>query len=170
MSGLPRTLKNFNVFVDGDSWVGVAESVTLPKITKKTDSHRGAGMIGEIDLVLGYEKLECEVSYVGFDAKIYSQLAKCGVADLPIRFVAAYEQQDTCTTQGVEVYMRGTATELDAGDSKLGEKGETKMKYALTYYRLEKDGQLMVELDMVNGIERFGSTDLAEQIRRLLGL
>lgn len=170
MSGLPRTLKNFNVFVEGYSWIGVAESVTLPKITKKTDSHRGAGMIGEVDLVLGYEKIETEVTYIGFDTKLYKQLAKCGISDLPIRYVAIYEEQDTCTTQGIEIYMRGTATELDPGDSKLGEKGETKMKYSLTYYRLEKDGVIEIELDFINGIERFGSTDLAQQIKQLLGL
>ena len=43
---LPRTLKNFNVFVNTHSWAGVAEEVTIPKITKKTEDFRGAGMIG----------------------------------------------------------------------------------------------------------------------------
>lgn len=170
MSALPRTLKNFNVFVDSVNWVGVAATVTLPKLTKKTDGHRGAGMIGEVDMSLGWEKMEAEVTYTGFDTKIYHQLGRCGISDLPIRFVAIYESQDTCATQGVEVYMRGFAKELDGGDTTPGEKGETKMAYGLSYYRLEKDGVVEVELDFVNGIERFGDSDLAQQLKQLLGL
>ncbi|QHH99230.1 phage major tail tube protein [Acinetobacter dispersus] len=170
MSALPRTLKNFNVFVDSVNWVGVAATMTLPKLTKKTDSHRGAGMIGEVDLALGWEKLQSEVTYTGFDTKIYRQLGRVGISDLPLRYVAIYEDQDTCATQGVEIYMRGFARELDPGDTTPGEKGETKMTYSLTYYRLEKDGIVEVELDFVNGIERFGDSDLAQQIKDFLGL
>lgn len=167
---LPRTLKNFNVFIDTHSWAGVAESVTIPKITKKTDDYRGAGMIGDIALSMGYEKLEGEVVYAGFDVKQYRQLAVCGTSDLPVRFVGLYERQDNCTTQNIEIYMRGQALELDPGDSKNGERTEIKMSYNFTYYRMEVDGVVQVELDFINGIERFGDSDIAEQIRELLGL
>lgn len=167
---LPRTLKNFNVFVDTHSWAGVAESVTIPKITKKTEDYRGAGMIGDVALALGYEKLEGEVVYAGFDVKQYRQLGVCGTSDLPVRYVGFYERQDNCTMQNVEIYTRGQAIELDPGDSKNGEKTEIKMAYNYTYYRLEVDGVVEVELDFINSIERFGSTDFAKSIKRMLGL
>lgn len=167
---LPRTLKNFNVFVDTHSWAGVAESVTIPKITKKTEDYRGAGMIGDIALVMGYEKLEGEVTYAGFDVKQYRQLGICGTSDLPVRFVGSYQRQDTCTTQTVEIYTRGQALELDPGESKNGEKTEIKMTYNYTYYRMEVDGVVEVELDFINGTEIFGSTNLADEIKQLLGL
>lgn len=167
---LPRTLKNFNVFVNMSSWAGVAESITLPKITKKTEDFRGAGMIGDIALGYGYEKMESEVTYAGFDVRQYHQLGVCGASDLPIRYVGLYERQDTCTTQNVEIYMRGMGKELDSGTTKNGDKTEVKMSYALTYYRLEVDGVVEIELDFVNGIERFGTTDLAAEIKTLLGL
>jgi P2 family phage contractile tail tube protein len=167
---LPRTLKNFNVFVDTHSWAGVAESVTIPKITKKTEDFRGAGMIGDVSLVMGYEKLEGEVVYAGFDVKQYRQLGVCGTSDLPVRFVGMYERQDNCTSQIVEIYTRGQAIELDPGDSKNGEKTEIKMSYNYTYYRMEVDGVVEVELDFINGTERFGETDVAKNIKELLGL
>lgn len=167
---LPRTLKNFNVFVDTHSWAGVAESVTIPKITKKTEDYRGAGMIGDIALLMGYEKLEGEVVYAGFDVKQYRQLGVCGTSDLPVRYVGVYERQDNCTTQTVEIYTRGQAIELDPGESKNGEKTEIKMSYNYTYYRMEVDGVVEVELDFVNGTEIFGSTNVAEEIKKLLGL
>jgi len=167
---LPRTLKNFNVFVDTHSWAGVAESVTIPKITKKTEDFRGAGMIGDVALSMGYEKLEGEVVYAGFDVKQYRQLGVCGTSDLPVRFVGMYERQDNCTSQIVEIYTRGQAIELDPGDSKNGEKTEIKMSYNYTYYRMEVDGVVEVELDFINGTERFGETDVAKSIKELLGL
>ena len=167
---LPRTLKNFNVFVDTHSWAGVAESVTIPKITKKTEDFRGAGMIGDVSLAMGYEKLEGEVVYAGFDVKQYRQLGVCGTSDLPVRFVGMYQRQDNCTSQIVEIYTRGQAIELDPGDSKNGEKTEIKMSYNYTYYRMEVDGVVEVELDFINGTERFGETDVAKSIKELLGL
>lgn len=167
---LPRTLKNMNVFVDGSSFAGVAKTITLPKITKKTEDFRGAGMIGEVALDLGYEKMECEVTYAGFDPRQYQQLSRCGVSDLPIRFVQIHERQDTCAIQNAEVYMRGQAIEVDPGDSTLGEMGEYKSTYSVTYMRLEVDGQQVFELDFINGIETFGETDLFDEIKRLLGL
>ena len=167
---LPRTLNNFNVFVDTHSWAGVAESVTIPKITKKTEDFRGAGMIGDVSLSMGYEKLEGEVVYAGFDVKQYRQLGVCGTSDLPVRYVGMYERQDNCTTQIVEIYTRGQAIELDPGDSKNGEKTEIKMSYNYTYYRMEVDGVVEVELDFINGVERFGETDVAKNIKELLGL
>ncbi len=167
---LPRTLNNFNVFVDTHSWAGVAESVTIPKITKKTEDFRGAGMIGDVSLSMGYEKLEGEVVYAGFDVKQYRQLGVCGTSDLPVRFVGMYQRQDNCTSQIVEIYTRGQAIELDPGDSKNGEKTEIKMSYNYTYYRMEVDGVVEVELDFINGVERFGETDIAKNIKELLGL
>lgn len=167
---LPRTLKNMNVFVDGSSFAGVAKTVTLPKITKKTEDYRGAGMIGDVALDLGYEKMECEVTYAGFDPRQYQQLSRCGVSDLPIRFVQIHERQDTCAIQNAEYYMRGQAIEVDPGDSTLGEMSEYKSMYNVTYMRLEVDGRLIFELDFVNGIETFGETSLIDEIMRLLGL
>lgn len=167
---LPRTLKNFNVFVNTHSWSGVAEEVTIPKITKKTEDFRGAGMIGDVALVMGYEKMEGEVVYAGFDVKQYRQLGVCGTSDLPVRFVGIYERQDDCSIQNVEIYTRGVATELDPGSSKNGEKTETKMTYNYSYYRLEVDGVIEVELDFINGTEKFGGSDLAAEIKKLLGV
>ena len=167
---LPRTLYNFNFFTNSVSWAGIASQITLPKISKKTEDHRGAGMIGDVALTLGYEQMECEVTYAGFDALQFTQLGVCGVSDLPLRFVGIYERQDTCTKQNVEIYMRGNGHELDPGSSELGKKTEHKVKYGVSYYRLEVDGQVMCELDFVNGIERFGDNDLALQIKNLLGL
>ncbi len=38
---LPRKLKHLNIFNAGNSWMGIAESVTLPKFSRKLENYRG---------------------------------------------------------------------------------------------------------------------------------
>ncbi|MBI6358056.1 phage major tail tube protein, partial [Proteus mirabilis] len=50
---LPRKLKNFNLFMNGVNYVGVAEELTLPKITRKLEAYRGGGMNGSVQIDMG---------------------------------------------------------------------------------------------------------------------
>ena len=43
---MPRKLKYMNVFLNGYSYQGIAKSITLPKLTRKLENYRGAGMNG----------------------------------------------------------------------------------------------------------------------------
>src|SRR5450830_564930 len=56
--GLPKKLKNFALFVDGVSYVGETEEITLPKLTRKMEKFRSGGMAGEIELDLGAEAVD----------------------------------------------------------------------------------------------------------------
>ncbi len=50
---LPRKLKFLNVFNDGNSYQGVVESITLPKLNRKFEEFRGGGMNGSAKVDLG---------------------------------------------------------------------------------------------------------------------
>lgn len=39
---LPRKLKHLNIFNAGNNWMGIAESVTLPKFTRKLENYAAA--------------------------------------------------------------------------------------------------------------------------------
>lgn len=170
MSGLPRVLENFNVFADGQNFACVAKSVTLPKIAKKTEDYRGSGMLGDVAISVGLEKMELEVNYGGFDPRLYSQLSVCGTSDLPVRYVGVYTTPNTCIPMAVEIYMRGEGHEVDPGTAELGKLSEFKMKYGLTYYRLNVDGVTVVELDFINGINIINGVNLAAAVLAALGL
>lgn len=71
---MPRKLKYMNVFLNGFSYQGIAKSITLPKLTRKLENYRGAGMNGvaPIDMGLDDEALSMEWSLGGFpDAAIW---------------------------------------------------------------------------------------------------
>ncbi|HGN0231840.1 TPA: phage major tail tube protein, partial [Proteus mirabilis] len=66
---LPRKLKNFNLFVNGTNYVGVAEELTLPKITRKLEAYRGGGMNGSVQIDMGLDDgaLDSEFTLGGAD-------------------------------------------------------------------------------------------------------
>lgn len=50
---VPKHLRFFTLFVDGENEVGNVTSVTLPKLTRNTDSYRG-GEVAKLEEELGY--------------------------------------------------------------------------------------------------------------------
>ena len=62
---LPTNLKNFNLYADGESLMGVAEEITLPKLTRKMEEFEAAGMAGPVDIDMGNEKMELEWTCAG---------------------------------------------------------------------------------------------------------
>jgi len=167
---LPAVLKNFNVRVDGDSHAGTAKTISLPEIVKKTEEYRAAGMIGDIKLDLGFEAMESTINYTGVDARHIKQLTYCGVSDLPIRFLGAYERQDTCTHVVRDVYMRGSVTNLPLGEMELGNINEQELTYSVTYLKVVDDGATLLEIDFVNGVYIVGDKDMTSEINTRLGL
>ncbi|EEJ8821731.1 phage tail protein, partial [Salmonella enterica subsp. houtenae] len=86
---LPRKLKYLNMFNDGLSYMGVVESVTLPKLTRKLENYRGGGMNGAaaIDLGLDDDALTVEWSVGGLpDVALWAQYADTGTDAVPLRF------------------------------------------------------------------------------------
>lgn len=66
--------------------------------------------------------------------------------------------------------MRGGLKEVDMGDWKPGEKAESKHNMALTYYKLEVDGRLIYEIDMVGMVLVIDGVDQLAEERSALGL
>lgn len=167
---MPAVLKNFNVRIDGDSHAGTAKTINLPEIVKKTEDYRAAGMLGDVKLEMGFEAMESTITYTGVDSRHIAQLAYCGVSDLPIRFIGAYERQDTCQHVVRDVYMRGSVTNLPLGELELGSINEHELTYAVSYLKLVDDGVTFLEIDFVNGIFIVAGKDMTDNINAKLGL
>lgn len=133
---LPRKLKYLNMFNDGLSYMGVVESVTLPKLTRKLENYRGGGMNGAaaIDLGLDDDALTVEWSVGGLpDVALWTQYAAPGADAVPLRFAGSYQRDDTGEIVAVEVVMRGRHKEIDGGENKQGENTSTKLSTVCTY-------------------------------------
>lgn len=168
--GLPRVLKNYNLFNDGESYMGQVEEVTLPKLARKTEDYRGAGMSGTVKLDFGQEAIEIEWKAAGFMAGVFRQYGLLNISGAQLRFAGAYQSDDSVVPDAVEIVVRGRHTEIDPGKAKAGDKTEFAVKTACSYYKLVVNGETLIEIDPLNGIEKVGGSDRNILIRAIIGV
>ncbi len=167
---LPSTLKNYNLFVDALSYAGVADEVTLPKLSRMMEDHRSGGMNGPIGIDLGQEKIEIEYTLSGFVKETYTQYAQSTHDAVLLRFAGAYQSDDTGNVQALEIVVRGRPQEIDPGNAKGGEKTQSKTKIACSYYKLTVDNEVLIEIDLVNFVEIINGVDVLAKQRAAIGL
>lgn len=169
---MPRKLKHFNLFNEGNSYMGVAASVTLPKLTRKLEAWRGAGMDGpvKVDLGFGDDGIPLEWTLGGWDLTALKQFGAVSANGVGLRFAGSVQQDDTGEIIPVEVVVRGRHEEIDFGESKAGEDTEHKMNTACSYYKLVVDGEEVIEIDLMAMIFKVDGNDMLEEHRKNIGL
>jgi P2 family phage contractile tail tube protein len=167
---LPKKLKYLNLFNDGNSYLGVVSSLTLPKLTRKLENYRGGGMSGSVSVDFGLDDdaLALEWTLGGMDELVLQQWGS--TADIPLRFAGSFQRDDTGDISAVEVVMRGRHKEFDFGEYKQGEDTETKISTQCTYFKLTIDGKELIEVDTVNMVEIVNGVDRLAEHRSALGL
>lgn len=166
--GLPFKLKNFTKFNEGNNFLGQVAEIEVPKLVLKTEQYRAGGMLGEIDINLGLEKLEMTTKYGGLVLGVMRQFGMVGVAGVMERFVGYYQEEETGVAVAVEIVTRGMHTELDLGTAKAGDNTEHSVKSTLTYFKMLVDGAPAIEVNMVTGLFIVGGVDRTAAMRAAL--
>lgn len=166
---IPEILTNCVMFIDGVSFSGDVPSMTLPKLSVKSEEYRGGGMSGPIDMPTGLEKLEAAFTTTGVrkEALKFFGLADQTACNLVMR--GSFKGQKG-TVKAVTVTLRGSLKEVDMGDWKAGDKAEIKHAVAVTYYKLQIDGRVMYEIDFANLVQVINGVDQLATERTALGL
>jgi len=166
---IPQLLSNTNLFVDGVSFSGDVPSLTLPKLTVKTEGHRGGGMAGEIEMDMGLEKMEASFTTTGVRRESLKFFGLSDQTACNAVFRGSFKAQKN-ETIAVIATLRGMLKEVDMGDWKPGDKAEIKHALAVHYYKLEVGGSVMYEIDMVNCVRVIDGVDQLADERNALGL
>lgn len=167
---VPPKLRLFTCFVNSVNNIGKVTSVTLPKLTRKTDDYQGGGMIGSVAVDLGLDSGALDATMV-VGGLVHALLLEYG-GDLDgtlIRFTGEYYTSGE--SQIVDVEMRGKFTEIDGGESKQGE--DTSVTYAIknTYYKLSIDDKPIWEIDLLNFVyKRNGENIYPSRVMSALGM
>ncbi|MBX9761574.1 MAG: phage major tail tube protein [Pseudomonadaceae bacterium] len=169
---MPRKLKNMNLFNDGTSYLGVSKSVTLPALGRKMESYRGGGMNGPVKTDLGFsdDGLQLEWTLGGIDLTVLKQFGMVKADGVMLRFAGAYQQDDTGEVVAVEIVVRGRHETIEMGDASAGEDTEHSITTTCTYYKLTVNGEEVIEIDLLNFIEKVGGVDMLEAQRQALGI
>ncbi|PKA72398.1 hypothetical protein ATI02_5452 [Pseudomonas baetica] len=169
---LPRKLKNLNLFNDANSYVGVVKSVTLPPLGRKMESYRGGGMNGPVKADLGFsdDGIQFEWKTGGMDLIALRQFGAVNASGIALRFAGAFQQDDTGDVSAVEVVMRGRHETIEMGDNQPGEDTEHSITTTCSYYKLIVDNEEIIEIDLLNFIEKVNGVDMLEKQRAAIGL
>ncbi|KOR00970.1 phage major tail tube protein [Pluralibacter gergoviae] len=167
---IPKKLRLFTMYVDGTNHIGKIPSITLPKITRKTEDFQGGGMLGAAAVDLGLDSGALDASMI-VGGVVEELILKYGgdIDGLRMRFVG--EIYSGGTSSLLEVEMRGRMTEIDQGEAKQGD--DTNHTYAIknTYYKLSVDDKPLLEIDLLNFIyKRNGQNLYPDRIVSALGL
>lgn len=168
--GMPRTLKDMMMFNEDAAYQGDAKTVTLPTLSRKMESYRGAGMSGELSMDMGMEAMEAKFVCGGFMRQVLRQWGTPTVDGIHIRFAGNYQADDSADIDHIEVIMRGRFTEIEMGDQETGSASEFTTTMAVAYYKLVWNGRTELEIDPINMIEVVHGVDRLAERRALMGL
>lgn len=165
---MPKQLKGFTVYVDGEDQYGVVVDITRPKIARKTEDYTPGGAMMEMTVVHGFEKMELEITSKGYDADMLRSMTS-SIGGKLIRYQGALQEEDGGDYHELKGEARGRIIEADPGSDKQGEGGEHKFKIALVYWKETLDGEPIVEIDVLGNKAAFGGKDERAGLRRALG-
>ncbi|RWC28170.1 MAG: phage major tail tube protein [Mesorhizobium sp.] len=165
-AALPRQLKAFNLYFDGDSYAGRCDSITLPAITLLMEEHRAGGMDAPKKLELGMEAMTASIILSDYDPRIISLI---GVDNVPLTARGALQAQGK-NAEAVVVNMRGMLAVTEFSEWKPGTKSTKTLTYELDYFRYRQADVEYMEIDIINMVRRIGGVDQLATQRNAIGL
>lgn len=161
-----------NVYVNNASKHGQASEITAPNISAIMTDYKAMGMVGSLEFFNGFDKLEMTIKWTYPDneaQKVCANFLK--PMDMMIRSSKA-EYDNTGITKEVPIvmYVRGYSKAHPGGLFKAKEDTELENTLTVQYYKLEIDGEEIVEIDVINNIYKVGGEDLLAERRQNLGI
>lgn len=166
---LPHMIKNFNLFIDGQGYAGVLTEVVLPKLTKKTEEFRGAGMDVAIEYDMGMEVPTLEMTAAEIDPYLLESFGFTQGRQVAFHITALGEDGDG-GEMALEIHCRGIIKELDCGTLKPGEKTEMKATATLRYCKYVVDGKERIVVDAHGGNRTSAGNNYMGRVKAILGL
>lgn len=173
---IPNHVANYSIFKDGRRLIGLAD-VTLPNLQNLTDSLKGSGIFGEIDMPVQahFQPYSVTLNWLTVvDDAVFATIQDGASLDA----WAAHQLHDTGTNKIIHQgwrYIMGTAPKsFNLGKLEVGTKGEAVTEYELISLRVLRNDRIVVEIDKENAVCRWWNgtqlVDHARRIRQLIGL
>lgn len=162
----PRTIRNFNAFLDGVSFMGRVVKATLPDLSLATADFRGGGMDGSVAIDMGMEALAAEL-----ELKEWSRdaLVRLGRRTRLVLRAGELGEEDFAAASLVFT-LGGRVTKMTGGDLQGGQEANLTLTWSVDYYRLEREGEVLVEIDVERAVRMVDGVDQLADLRRAMGV
>ena len=162
----PRTIRNFNAFVDGVSYAGRVLEGKIPEIKIQTASHRGGGMDGSVAVDMGTEAMQAEITLAEWPPELIKMV---GTRQRMVLRPGAMGEDDFSADSFVAT-LGGRWTVVNFSDLKPGSDTPLKLTLEVDYYRLQHNGEELFEIDIQAGKRVIGGIDQLAGIRSAMGM
>lgn len=165
---IPEKIVNFNVYDDTEKLVGVTGEVTLPSLEFMSETISGAGIAGEFDSPTPghFSSMQLELTFRSLTDKSFNLLKNKGK---PVVLRAAQNsfsvQNFETVTRPLKITVRGIPKGLEPGKIAVNGATETKNTMEVLYYKIEENGNVLLELDKLNFIYIVNGEDLLADVR-----
>lgn len=172
MNNLVNKCTNANVYLNGTSYMGRAEEITLPEISPKMVDHKALGMVGECELPAGLQKMSAKIKWNA----IYPDVMKMThnayqSVRLQIRCnIETFQGGDRTAQQPAVIHLTGTWKKSGGMAFKSQDNVEIENELNVTAYKMEINQEEIVSIDIMSNEWRVDGVDQLEQYRINLGL
>lgn len=165
-------LTNCNIYADGENYLGRADEVTLPDITGKMVEHKALGMVGSTEFWAGFEKMELRIKWNA----PYADAMKLSANPTVVRQIDVRGSVDSFSSIGRDgqipflASMQVQFKKAPGGDFKQHEQVDLETMATVQSIRLELDGEVIHEVDVLANVFKVGGEDILAQYRENLGI
>jgi P2 family phage contractile tail tube protein len=152
-------------------YINDTNSCQLPSIETQTDSIKGAGILGEIDMPT-YGQIGSMTFSHGCRVDGEDAAALCApiVQEFEVRWVT--DKLDSSNIKiGIDAHkaiIKGIPKKYDPGKIETGAAMDGSNEYEVIYYKKILNGKSIIEIDKLNNVLIINGTDYAKQIRAAL--
>lgn len=169
---VPEVINDYNVYgQDGLLLIGLADEITLPKISSKKTTLSGSGILGEIDAPVPgqIESSEMQIKW----NHLYSDAARMMNPNETVQITIRAAQQTAnkeggVVYKGLRIVCSGHPKEIDLGTLKRGDTMRATTTLELLTYKVEVDSQVIFDIDKLGGKYVVNGVDLRAEINALI--
>jgi uncharacterized protein len=146
-------------------------SVQLPSWERQSDTIKGAGIMGEVDMPTAYGYSAASTTIAGrADSYLWAELGGPGRKDIEVRWVTDEFDQATGANGIVthRVNMGCFAKKRDPGKVETNAAGDGSLEFSVIYYKNQINGKTVEEIDVLNSKCVINGYDYAAKVRSFL--
>jgi phage tail tube protein FII len=173
---IPNHVSNYSIFKAGRRLIGLAD-VTLPNMQNMTDTLKGSGIFGEIDMPVQahFQAMTATFNWLTItDDAVFATIQDGAQLDAWAAVQSHNSQTGQIIHEGWRFIMTTAPRSFNLGKLEIATKGEAVSEYELIGIRCLHDDKVMFELNKENAVCRWrdGNTlvDSGQRIRQLIGL
>lgn len=168
---LPDKLKGFMCYDEGREMIGVAD-VTLPTLSYMTDTVKGAGIPGEMDIpsVGNFQSMTTTINWTSLvEDNIVFVAPNTYHFDFRGSLQVYMDSIGEFSSQAIKVVMRCIPKTFTLGNFDTATKMGTSGEYEVIYLKISIDGKDYVEIDKFAYISKINGIDYLAKVRQDIG-